>query len=105
MILRREVLLLVGVLRDKTGAIQAGLVIHFNNLERSAKTAAIATIFNMSQDRQTTSGTSSRIREHVSVHHRAFTNELTPKSNANDAVTSKPICFSITGAIKRGLNH
>jgi hypothetical protein len=59
---------------------------NFNNLERSAKTAAIATIFNMSQDRRhtsgTTGGTSARIKDNVAVHHQAFTNELTPQSGS-----------------------
>jgi hypothetical protein len=58
----------------------------FNNLERSAKTAAIASIFNLSQDRRQTSGNmggaSSRVKDNVAVHHRAFTNELTPQSGS-----------------------
>jgi hypothetical protein len=59
---------------------------NFNNLERSAKTAAIATIFNISQNRRHTSGNtggiSSRIKDNVAVRHRAFTNELTPQSGS-----------------------
>jgi hypothetical protein len=59
---------------------------NFNNLERSAKTAAIASIFNLSQDRRHTSGNtggvSSRVKDNVAVHHRAFTNELTPQSGS-----------------------
>jgi hypothetical protein len=59
---------------------------NFNNLERAAKTAAIASIFSMSQDRRqpsgTISGTSMRIRENVAVHHQQFTIELTPQSGS-----------------------